>query len=149
MSHGDQVERLPEGFVVLGSSATCPQAAVADRQRRLWGVQFHPEVVHTKDGARILEAFVCGIAGCAKSWKMSSFIADKVAELRAAVGDQRAIMAISGGVDSSVAAVLIHKAIGSQLTCVFVDNGLLRKGEREAVEKLYGDHFSIDLRVVD
>jgi GMP synthase (glutamine-hydrolysing) len=149
MSHGDQVQRLPDGFVVLASSATCPQAAVADRQRRLWGVQFHPEVVHTKDGAKILEAFVCGIAGCSKTWKMSSFIADKVEEIRGVVGDGRAIMAISGGVDSSVAAVLIHKAIGTQLTCVYVDHGLHRQGEIEQVRSIFKDGLNMDVRIID
>jgi GMP synthase (glutamine-hydrolysing) len=149
MSHGDQVERLPEGFVVLGSSATCPQAAVADRRRRLWGVQFHPEVVHTKAGAQILEAFVCGIAGCTRTWQMSSFIDEKAQELRAVVGDGRAIMAISGGVDSSVAAVLIHKAIGDQLTCVYVDHGLHRQGEIEQVRTIFKDGLQMDVRIVD
>jgi GMP synthase (glutamine-hydrolysing) len=149
MSHGDQVQHLPRGFVVLASSATCPQAAIADRKRRLFGVQFHPEVVHTKDGARILEAFVCGIAGCDKSWKMSSFITDKVTEIRATVGEHRVIMAISGGVDSSVAAVLIHKAIGTQLTCVYVDHGLHRQGEIEQVRAIFKDGLNMDVRIVD
>jgi GMP synthase (glutamine-hydrolysing) len=149
MSHGDQVERLPDGFVVLASSATCPWAAVADRKRRLWGVQFHPEVVHTKDGAALLEAFVCGVAGLKKTWKMSSFIDDKVAEVKALVGDARVIMAISGGVDSSVAATLIHKAIGSQLTAVYVDHGLHRQGEIEQVREIFSVGLNMDVRIID
>jgi GMP synthase (glutamine-hydrolysing) len=149
MSHGDQVERLPDGFVVLARSATCPQAAVADRRRRFWGVQFHPEVVHTKEGARLLETFVCEIAGCKKTGRMSSFIDDKVRELRGVVGNGRAIMAISGGVDSSVAAVLIHKAIGPQLTCVYVDHGLHRQGEIEQVQAIFKDGLQMDVRIVD
>jgi GMP synthase (glutamine-hydrolysing) len=149
MSHGDQVERLPDGFVVLASSTTCPWAAVADRQRRLWGVQFHPEVIHTKDGATILESFVCGVAGLKKTWQMSSFIDDKIAEIKAFVGDARVIMAISGGVDSSVAATLIHKAIGDQLTAVYVDHGLHRQGEIEQVQAIFADGLRMDVRIVD
>ena len=149
MSHGDQVERLPDGFVVLASSKSCPWAAVVDEQRKLWGVQFHPEVVHTADGKRILESFVIGVAGLKKTWQMSAFIADKIAETKATVGDKRVIMAISGGVDSSVAATLIHKAVGDQLTAVYVDHGLHREGEIEQVETIFKHGLNMDVRIVD
>lgn len=149
MSHGDQVERLPEGFRVLARSKSCPWAAVVDEKRRLFGVQFHPEVVHTKDGARLLEAFVCGTAGLAKTWKMSTFIEEKVAEIKALVGERRVIMAISGGVDSSVAATLIHRAIGDQLTAVYVDHGLHRQGEIEQVKEIFKVGLNMDVRIFD
>ncbi len=149
MSHGDQVERLPDGFKVVAKSATCPWAAVAHAERKLWGVQFHPEVVHTQLGAAILERFVCGLAGCQKSWRMDTFIDDKVAELKAQVGDSRVIMAISGGVDSSVAATLIHRAIGNQLTAVYVDHGLHRQGEIEQVRSIFKDGLNMDVRIID
>ena len=149
MSHGDQVERLPDGFVVLASSKSCPWAAVVDEQRKMWGVQFHPEVVHTADGKRILESFVVGVAGMKKTWQMSAFIADKIAETKATVGDKRVIMAISGGVDSSVAATLIHKAVGDQLTAVYVDHGLHREGEIAQVESIFKHGLNMDVRIVD
>ena len=149
MSHGDQVERLPDGFKVLASSKSCPWAAVVDEKRKLWGVQFHPEVVHTADGKRIIEGFVLGVAGLRKTWKMSAFITEKIAEIKAVVGDKRVIMAISGGVDSSVAATLIHKAVGDQLTAVYVDHGLHRQGEIEQVDTIFKHGLHMDVRIVD
>ncbi|MGH7333801.1 MAG: glutamine-hydrolyzing GMP synthase [Candidatus Rokuibacteriota bacterium] len=144
MSHGDTVLAAPSGFAVLGSTDNCPVAAMAHEERRLYGVQFHPEVAHTPQGGRILENFLdsCGVA---RSWSMASFIDTTVADIRARVGDGRVLCALSGGVDSSVVAVLVHRAIGDQLTCVFVDNGLLRKGEAAAVVHTFRDTFKINL----
>ncbi len=149
MSHGDQVEVLPKGFVQVGKSASCPYAAIEDPARKQYGVQFHPEVVHTKDGAHMLARFLFDAAGLQPTWKMSSFVEEKTNALRAQVGDARAIMGLSGGVDSSVAAALIHRAIGDRLTCVYVDHGLHREGEIEEVRRLFGDSFKMDLRVAD
>ncbi len=149
MSHGDQVERLPDGFTVLASSKSCPWAAVVNEQRKLWGVQFHPEVVHTADGKRILEGFVVVVAGVKQTWKMDAFIEAKIADTKAVVGDKRVIMAISGGVDSSVAATLIHKAVGDQLTAVYVDHGLHREGEIAQVESIFKQGLNMDVRIVD
>jgi GMP synthase (glutamine-hydrolysing) len=147
MSHGDRVLRLPEGFVVLGTSSNSPYAAVRHAKRPIWGVQFHPEVAHTEAGSQILANFARGICGAPGRWTMEAFIADAIARIRAQVGERRAVCGLSGGVDSSVAAVLVHRAIGDRLTCVFVDNGLLRQGEREEVERLFGDHLHIPLVV--
>jgi GMP synthase (glutamine-hydrolysing) len=152
MSHGDQVTGLGEaGFETLASTPTCPQAAVRLRSgdRRFFGVQFHPEVTHTPHGAEIIRNFLFEVCGCAGTWKMSNFAAQEIERIREKVGGERVICGLSGGVDSSVAAVLLHEAIGEQLTCVFVDNGLLRKNERDLVEATFKDHFKIDLRVVD
>jgi GMP synthase (glutamine-hydrolysing) len=149
MSHGDQVSQLPPGFRVIATSPTCPAAAVADPARDLYGLQFHPEVVHTPQGKQLLDAFVTRVAKLDKSWQMSRFVDDKVRELRQTVGDERVLMAISGGVDSSVAATLIHKAIGDKLTCVYVDHGLHRLGEIEQVKAIFGDGLRIDVRIVD
>lgn len=149
MSHGDRVMRLPDGFVVSGHTVNAPIAAVADRHRRFWGVQFHPEVVHTPNGRLVLENFVYGICGCHGLWTMRSFIDASVAEIRRRVGTKRVICGLSGGVDSSVVAMLLHRAIGDQLTCIFVNNGVLRQGEAEEVRQLFGESFGIDLRYVD
>ena len=145
MSHGDRVLRLPEGFVVLGTSTNSPYAAVRHATKPIWGVQFHPEVAHTQAGTQILANFAHRICGCASNWTMEAFIADAIARIRAQVGDRRAVCGLSGGVDSSVAAVLVHEAIGDRLTCVFVDNGLLREHEREEVEALFREHLAIPL----
>ena len=131
MSHGDRVTRLPPGFRAVGISTGAPFAAVADDSRRLYGVQFHPEVVHTPKGAALIANFVHAIAGCAGDWTMAHFRASEVARIRAQVGDGHVICGLSGGVDLAVAALLIHEAIGDQLTCIFVDHGLLRQGEAE------------------
>lgn len=148
-SHGDKLEQLPPGFVATAVSDNSPFAGIEDRKRGFYGIQFHPEVFHTERGGDMIRNFLVGICGAQQDWTTKDFIAHSVAGIREQVGKGRVLLGLSGGVDSSVAAALLHKAIGKQLTCVFVDNGLLRKGEREAVEKLYGDHFHIDLRVVD
>lgn len=148
MSHGDNVLKPPKGFQALGTTANCPVAAMADEARRLYAVQFHPEVAHTPQGRTILENFV-DICGARRTWSMASFIDATVAEIRAKVGSDRVLCALSGGVDSAVAAVLVHRAIGDQLTCMFVDNGLLRKGEAEAVVRTFRDAFKMNLDHVD
>jgi GMP synthase (glutamine-hydrolysing) len=148
MSHGDTVMKPPRGFVRLGSTDNCPVAAMADPDRRLYGVQFHPEVAHTAQGKTVLRNFLaaCGAKG---EWSMASFIDTEVAAIRKTVGRDRVLCALSGGVDSSVVAVLLHKAIGEQLTCLFVDNGLLRRGEVESVVSTFRDAFKINLIHVD
>ena len=145
MSHGDEVERLPEGFSVIGVSDGAPCAAIADEERRFYGVQFHPEVAHTRDGIRLLRNFAIAIAGCSGSWSMASFREEAIADIRATVGSDRVICGLSGGVDSAVVAALVHEAIGSRLTCVLVDNGLLRQGEARQVMDLFRDSFNIPL----
>ncbi len=148
-SHGDRVIELPPGFKAIGVTENSPFAAIEDQRRNFFGIQFHPEVFHTERGVDVIRNFLVGVCGAKQDWSMKDFIARTVEEIRATVGKGRVILGLSGGVDSSVAAALIHQAIGSQLTCVFVDNGLLRQGEREAVVELYHKHFQIDLRVAD
>lgn len=145
MSHGDRVTKLPEGFEVIASSANAPCAAVADEARKFYGVQFHPEVAHTPQGAALIRNFTHKICGCAGDWTMKSFRAEAIEKIRAQVGDRRVICGLSGGVDSSVTAVLIHEAIGDQLTCIYVDTGLMRAGESEQVVSLFQDHYHIPL----
>ncbi len=145
MSHGDKVEALPPGFRIVARSPGAPFAATADEERRFYGVQFHPEVVHTPDGARLIANFVRHVCGLAGDWSMAEFRAAKIAEIRTQVGSGRVICGLSGGVDSSVAAVLIHEAIGDQLTCVFVDHGLMRLGEAEQVVSLFRGAYNIPL----
>ena len=145
MSHGDRVIRLPEGFRAVGTSEGAPFAMVADDARRIYGVQFHPEVVHTPDGAKLLANFTHRIAGCSGDWSMAAFRQQEVEKIRAQVGGGRVVCGLSGGVDSSVAAVLIHEAVGGQLTCIFVDHGLLRAGEAEQVAELFRRHYNIPL----
>jgi GMP synthase (glutamine-hydrolysing) len=149
MSHGDKITAIPLGFEVVATSAGSPFAAIADEGRRLYGVQFHPEVAHTPRGALILRNFTHRIAGLAGDWTMAAFRSEAVARIRAQVGEGRVICGLSGGVDSSVAAVLIHEAIGEQLTCVFVDHGLLRLNEAKEVVSLFRDHYNIPLIHVD
>ncbi len=149
MSHGDRVENLDESFIVLAETEDCPNAAIKHRDREIYGIQFHPEVTHTQQGEHLLGNFIRSICGCKGSWKISSFIDQECEAVRERVGNSRVICGLSGGVDSSVTAALLYKAIGSQLTCIFVDNGLLRKGEREQVEYEFGEHFKTDLHVVD
>ncbi|MBT6416318.1 glutamine-hydrolyzing GMP synthase [Candidatus Puniceispirillum sp.] len=145
MSHGDHVAALPDGFRVVGKSDGAPFAAVADESRHYYGVQFHPEVVHTKDGDKVLSRFALDICGCSGSWSMAAYRSRSIEAIRKQVGDGKVICGLSGGVDSSVTAVLLHEAIGDQLTCVFVDHGLLRKGEAEEVVSLFGGHYNIPL----
>jgi GMP synthase (glutamine-hydrolysing) len=149
MSHGDKVEEVAPGFKIIGSSDACPAGAVADRARRLFGVQFHPEVHHTPRGKVILSNFLFRICNLAPLWTMHSFIEATTAAIRRQVGDERVICALSGGVDSSVTAILVHRAIGDRLTCVFVDNGLLRKNEAQEVLHLFRDHHHLNLVHVD
>jgi GMP synthase (glutamine-hydrolysing) len=148
-SHGDKVTTLPEGFAAIGTTDNSPFAVIEDRKRGFYGIQFHPEVFHTERGVDVIRNFLLRVCKVEADWTTADFIKHSVKEIRRTVGKSRVILGLSGGVDSSVAAALIHRAIRKQLTCVFVDNGLLRKGEREAVEALYGKHFKIDLRVVD
>ena len=145
MSHGDRVTKLPDGFEPLAFSENAPFAIVADEARKFYAVQFHPEVAHTPQGALLLRNFVRDIAGCSGDWTMGAFKDEAIARIRAQVGQGRVICGLSGGVDSAVAAVLIHEAIGEQLTCVFVDHGLLRLGEAEQVVGLFRDHYNIPL----
>jgi GMP synthase (glutamine-hydrolysing) len=149
MSHGDAISVMPPGFAVIGRTENCPYAAITNRKARLYGVQFHPEVVHTPQGTRILSNFVHNICGCPPAWNMGSFVDRAIEDIRAKVGEKRVLLALSGGVDSSVAAVLIHRAIGDRLTCVFVNNGLLRKGEPDLVQEVFRNNFHVDLRYVD
>ena len=145
MSHGDRVTELPPGFEVVGTSENAPMAAIADEARHYYGVQFHPEVVHTPDGAKLLSNFVHKVVGCGGDWTMAAFRETKIAEIRAQVGSGRVICGLSGGVDSSVVAVLLHEAIGDQLTCVFVDTGVMRAGESDQVVSLFREHYNIPL----
>jgi GMP synthase (glutamine-hydrolysing) len=149
MSHGDRVTRLPVGFKVIATSENAPYAAVADEERRFYAVQFHPEVVHTPDGAKLLSNFVHRIAGLKSDWTMAAYRREMIAKIRAQVGKGRVICGLSGGVDSAVAAVLIHEAVGDQLSCVFVDHGLMRLGEAEQVVELFRGHYNIPLVHVD
>ena len=145
MSHGDSITQAPPGFTVSAHTEGVPVAALEDRERVIYGVQFHPEVVHTERGQEVLQAFLYEAAGCRPTWTNVSIIEHAVAEIRAQVGDERVICGLSGGVDSAVAAALVHKAIGDQLTCVFVDTGLLRRNEAEQVERTFRQQFAIDL----
>jgi GMP synthase (glutamine-hydrolysing) len=149
MSHGDRVLRLPAGFEAFATSEGSPFAAVRHVERPIWGLQFHPEVVHTEGGTEILRNFVHGICGCGGSWTMEAFIDEAVAATQRQVGAGRAVCGLSGGVDSSVAAALVHRALGDRLTCIFVDHGLLRAGERGEVEKEFREHLGVSLITVD
>ena len=149
MSHGDRIELMPEGFAIIGHTDNSPVAAMADKKRKFYALQFHPEVAHTDEGMRVLQNFVFEICLCKPTWEMASFIEWSVANIRAQVDGKKVICALSGGVDSSVVALMLHRAIGDNLTCIFVDNGLLRKGEAEKVRKTFQDHFHIKLDFVD
>ncbi len=148
-SHGDHINEPPPGFVTTAATETLPVAAFRARDRKIYGVQFHPEVAHTPRGAEIIANFVFGICGCQPTWTPGSFVENSINRIRNQVGDAQVICGLSGGVDSSVAAALVHRAIGDQLTCVFVDTGLLREGERESVERTFRQHLGIKLEVVD
>ncbi len=149
MSHGDRIDRMPEGFSRLAGSRSSPLAAMADGKRRIFGVQFHPEVAHTPKGYKILKNFLFEICGCRPLWTMRSFVDRTIQTLKEKVGNDRVICGLSGGVDSSVTAVLLHKAIGSELSCIFVDNALLRKGESQEVMDLFRGHYKMDFHLVD
>lgn len=148
-SHGDKLTKLPNGFKPVAATENSEYAAIENRERRFFGLQFHPEVVHTPRGREVYSNFVHGVCGCGKSWTMRSYIDQAVEEIRAQVGKEHVVLGLSGGVDSSVAAALLHKAIGNQLTCIFVNNGLLRANEAAAVEKLFAGEFRIRMRTVD
>ncbi len=145
MSHGDRIDAIPDGFDVVGTSDGSPFAIIADETRKLYGVQFHPEVMHTPDGAKLLKNFTHKICGAGGDWTMASFKDEAIRKVREQVGKGRVICGLSGGVDSSVVAVLLHEAIGDQLTCVFVDHGLMRANEADEVVSLFRDHYNIPL----
>jgi len=156
-SHGDQIAPVSvfdrrhggDNFIKIASTKTCPHAAVRHKQKKFYGVQFHPEVTHTPKGSQILKNFLYDICGCSSDWKMSDFVAESIRTIHKQVGGASVICGLSGGVDSSVVASMLHEAIGDQLVCIFVDNGLLRKNERDNVVSTFRDHFHIDLRIVD
>ena len=148
MSHGDSIQRLPNGFTISASTENTAVAATAHRNRRLIGVQFHPEVAHTLMGKKMLRNFLFGICGCKRSWTMKSFARDTIEDIRQTVGDKKVILGLSGGVDSSVTAILLHKSIQKQLTCIFVDNGLLRKNEASKLKSTLKQHLNINIRFV-
>ena len=149
MSHGDRIDRMPEGFSLLAGSGNSPFAAMADAGRRIFGVQFHPEVAHTPKGHKILKNFLFQICGCRPLWTMRSFVERTIMKLKEEIGDDRIICGLSGGVDSSVTAVLLHQAVGSKLSCIFVDNALLRRGESQEVIELFQGHYNMDFHLVD
>ena len=149
MSHGDKVNAMPPGFKLLASTQSCPIAGMADEARRFYAVQFHPEVTHTPQGQAILSRFVHEICGCGEDWNMPDYVSEAIAKIRAQVGSDEVILGLSGGVDSSVAAALIHRAIGAQLTCVFVDHGLLRRNEAEQVLQTFAESLGVKVIHVD
>ncbi len=149
MSHGDQVQEVADCFLPLAKTGTCPVAAVRHSTRPVYGLQFHPEVTHTPHGKTLLRNFLYNVCGCAGNWQLGDFAAAEIEKIRALVGDDRVICGLSGGVDSSVVAALLYRAIGDQLSCILVDNGLLRRGEKEAVVHEFSEHFKTDLHVVD
>jgi GMP synthase (glutamine-hydrolysing) len=149
MSHGDRVEAVPDGFAIIGNSANSPLAAMEDRTRKLYGVQFHPEVTHTPQGQAIIERFVRDICGCPGDWNAGNIVSDAITKVRATVGEGRVLLGLSGGVDSSVVAALLHQAIGDQLTCVFVDHGLLRHHEGDQVMETFARHLGVNVIRVD
>jgi GMP synthase (glutamine-hydrolysing) len=149
MSHGDAIEEPPPGFRVLAGTANAPCAAMADPARRLYAIQFHPEVAHTEHGLDLLQNFLYGVCGCTGDWRMSAFVEEAVAAIRTRVGTQRVVAGLSGGVDSAVAALLVRRAVGDRLQCLFVDNGLLRRGEAEQVVAAFRDRFHLPVRTID
>lgn len=149
MSHTDRIEKLPAGFKAIASSGNCPYAAFGNEEKRIYGVQFHPEVHHTQYGTQLLRNFLYSVCGATGDWTMSNFVANEIEELRLRIGDKRVLCAMSGGVDSAVAATLIHRAVGDKLTCVFVDHGLLRKNEAEEVMSVFRDGLGMNLVKAD
>ena len=148
MSHGDRVTKLPKGFVAVAKSPGAPYAAIADDKRKIYGVQFHPEVIHTPDGGKLLKNFTHKVAGCKGDWTMANFLEREIENVKRKVGKKKVLCAVSGGVDSTVVATLLHRAIGKQLTCIFVDTGLLRKDEAKQVKKMFAD-YHVPLKQVD
>ena len=148
MSHFDYISKTAPGFEIVAHTADCPVAAAENREKNLYAIQFHPEVLHTKEGTKMLHNFVRGVCGCAGTWRMDSFVENTIKEIREKVGNGRVLLALSGGVDSSVAAGLLSRAIGKQLTCVFVDHGLLRKDEGDEVENVFGPNGQFDLNFI-
>ena len=149
MSHGDRVSEIEEGFETTAKTDNCPHAGIWHRESGFRGIQFHPEVTHTSEGSKILHNFLFAICDCSGDWSLSRFIEEKTAELKATIGSKNVVLGLSGGVDSSVVALLLDRAIGNQLTCIFVDNGVLRKNEREQVKSMFTDNYEFNLRVVD
>ena len=149
MSHGNRIDKVPDGFRPIASSSSSPVAAMADSKKKLFGVQFHPEVAHTPNGLKILNNFLFRICGLRPSWTMESFVKQTVRDLKEKIGDERVVCALSGGVDSTVTAVLLNRAIGNRLVCIFVDNGLLRKNESREVMELFKDRYNINIKLVD
>jgi GMP synthase (glutamine-hydrolysing) len=149
MSHGDRVEALPEGFVPMGKSDSIEFAAMGNVDKKIYALQFHPEVAHTTDGSLIIQNFLFKVAGLEPTWSMSSFVDTTIEALKEQVGDAKVVLGLSGGIDSTVAAVMLHKAIGKNLHCIFVDNGLLRMGEREEVVGFLAEHFDLNVKMVD
>lgn len=149
MSHGDEIKKIPSGFKPSAHTLSTPVASFSNRQKKIYGVQFHPEVVHTQRGHQVLMNFLFQVCGCLPRWTMDKLIKQQVKDIKALVGDKHVVMGLSGGVDSSVAAVLIHQAIGKRLNCIFVDNGLLRKNEASTVEKTFKSHFKMNLQAID
>ncbi|MCA9401453.1 MAG: glutamine-hydrolyzing GMP synthase [Candidatus Omnitrophica bacterium] len=149
MSHSDSIKKLPKGFIKLAHTLNAPYAAIANRHKRIYGVQFHPEVVHTQRGTNVLMNFVNGICGCLPRWTLEKFVDQKIKQIKEQVGGKRVVLGLSGGVDSSVAAVLISKAIGKKLQCIFVDNGLLRKNEVTAVQKAFKGNYKMNFTTID
>lgn len=149
MSHGDRVEALPEGFVRMGKTDSIEFAAMGNVEKKIYALQFHPEVAHTEQGATIIENFLFKVAGLKSSWSMASFVETCIEDLKKQVGDAKVVLGLSGGIDSTVAAVLLHKAIGKNLHCIFVDNGLLRMGEKEEVIGFLAEHFELNVKLVD
>ncbi len=143
MSHGDKVVTMPEGFVLLASTPACPIAGMVNESKKFYGIQFHPEVTHTLQGERLFQHFALEICGCEGLWTAAAIIEDQIARVREQVGDSHVLLGLSGGVDSSVVAALLHKAIGDQLTCVFVDNGLLRKNEGDMVMEMFAKNMGV------
>ena len=148
MSHFDYISKTAPGFRISAHTADCPVAAAENRDKKLFAIQFHPEVLHTQEGTKMLHNFVRGVCGCAGTWRMDSFVENTIRDIREKVGDGKVLLALSGGVDSSVAAGLLSRAIGKQLTCVFVDHGLLRKDEGDEVEAVFGDKGQFDLNFI-
>ena len=149
MSHGDKVKSIPSSFKKIGETSSCPYAIISHEEKNFFGIQFHPEVTHTKQGKRILENFVIDICQCEKLWSSSSIIDNAIKQIKETVGNDEVILGLSGGVDSSVVAMLVHRAIGKRLTCVFVDNGLLRLNEADQVMDMFGDHFGLNIKKID